>query len=342
MNWSPLHARLHQHLKESNLLPAGAKLIMAVSGGQDSVCLSRLMLDLQRHWQWSLAIAHCHHGWPGDEEIAAHVQTLGAQWQLPFYLCRAASSLPETENAARRWRYDTLTHLAEQLDQAYVVTGHTQSDRAETLIYNLVRGAGTAGLGSLTERRSLSNKVKLVRPLLTITRQETGEFCRQFNLPVCLDPFNQQMRFKRNQIRQQILPHLRTLNTQADKHLAQTALILQDENDYLEAIAQQYLQQALTPQQHLHRLVLQPLHIALQRRIIRQYLQQVLPKMPTFAQISATVELLHGCNGDRLSTLPGKIQLQVMGEWLVPEALKSNLPKSTNNQDHYPPQAKDY
>ena len=304
---------------------------MAVSGGQDSVCLSRLMLDLQSRWQWSLAIAHCHHGWPGDEKIAAHVQTLGAQWQLPFYLCRATSSLPETENAARRWRYDTLTHLAAQLGKAYVVTGHTQSDRAETLIYNLVRGAGMAGLGSLTERRSLSGKVMLVRPLLTITRQETGEFCRQFNLPVCLDPYNQQMRFKRNQVRQHILPQLQTLNTQADKHLAQTAVILQDENDYLEAIAQQYLHQALNPQQHLHRLTLQPLHIALQRRIIRQYLQQILPKMPTFAQITATVELIHGFNGDRLSTLPGNVQLQVMGEWLVPEVPQSIFPKSTNN-----------
>nr|WP_232314935.1 tRNA lysidine(34) synthetase TilS [Picosynechococcus sp. PCC 7003] len=300
---------------------------MAVSGGQDSVCLSQLMLDLQSHWQWSLAIAHCHHGWPGDDNIATHVQTLGAQWQLPFHLCCAGTSLPETENAARQWRYQALTHLAAQLGKAYVVTGHTQSDRAETLIYNLVRGSGMAGLGSLTAWRSLSDKVMLVRPLLTITRQETGKFCRQFNLPVCLDPYNQQMRFKRNQVRQQILPQLRTLNTQADKHLAQTAVILQDENDYLEAIAQQYLHQTLNPQQHLHRLTLQPLHIALQRRIIRQYLQQILPKMPTFAQITATVELIHGFNGDRLSTLPGKIQLQVTGEWLVPKAPQSNSPK---------------
>ncbi|MBV5259833.1 tRNA lysidine(34) synthetase TilS [Synechococcus moorigangaii CMS01] len=320
MNWSPLHARLHAHLKVVDLLPQKAKIVVAVSGGQDSLCLGRLLLDLSPHWHWSLAIAHCHHGWPGDAIIAAQVESLVAQWQLPFYLCHPESVLPKTENAARQWRYQALTHLAKQLQATYVVTGHTQSDRAETLIYHLARGAGTAGLGSLIERRSLDPAVTLVRPLLGITRQETAAFCQTFALPISLDPYNQQLRFKRNQVRQQVLPQLRKLNAQADRHLAQTALILQDENDYLEAIARHHLSQALNPGKHLHRLALQPLHIALQRRIVRLFLQQLLPKMPTFEHISAVVTLIHGANGDRVSTLPGGYQLQVVGDWLIPES----------------------
>jgi tRNA(Ile)-lysidine synthase len=321
MTWGNLHGRLHGHLKASGLLPQGETLVVALSGGQDSLCLGKLLLDLRPHWDWTLAIAHCDHGWPGDQQIAARVETLAHQWQVPFFLCRPQSPLPEQENAARQWRYQALVDVTAKLQGRYVVTGHTQSDRAETLIYNLARGAGMAGLGSLTEMRSLTRDITLVRPLLKITRQETGTFCQEFNLPVCPDPYNHQLRFKRNQVRQQVLPHLRHLNAQADKHLAQTAHILEDENDYLEAIAQQYLQENIkysNGQIQLHRLPLQPLHVALQRRIVRQYLQQLLPKMPSFAQITATVRLIHGANGDRPSTFPGNIQLQVIGPWLVP------------------------
>ncbi|WP_024546178.1 tRNA lysidine(34) synthetase TilS [Picosynechococcus sp. NKBG15041c] len=318
MTWSALHGRLHRQLKISGLLPPGKTLVLAISGGQDSLCLGRLLLDLQPHWQWSLAIAHCDHGWPGDHQIATQVATLAAQWQVPFYLCRPEVPLPETENAARQWRYGVLGDLTEQLRGQYVVTGHTQSDRAETLIYNLARGAGTAGMGSLNAVRPLKADVTLVRPLLGITRQETADFCQKFHLPVCPDPYNHQLRFKRNQVRQQVLPKLRELNTRVDKHLAQTALILQAENDYLEAIAQQHLQQTLNGQNHLHRPPLQPLHLALQRRIVRQFLQQILPKMPTFSQITDTVRLIDGANGDRLGSFPGNIQLQVVGHWIIP------------------------
>lgn len=319
MTWSLLHARLHSHLKASGLLPRQSKILMAISGGQDSLCLGRLLLDLCVHWQWSLAIAHCHHGWPGDDRITTQVQSQAGQWQLPFYLCRAEPRLPETEDAARQWRYQALIDLAQQYAIPFIVTGHTQSDRAETLIYNLVRGAGTAGLGSLTERRPLGEDITLVRPLLNVTRQETGRFCEQFHLPISLDPYNRQLRFKRNQIRQETLPQLRQLNGQADKHLAQTAVILQAENDYLEAIAQKHLEQVLNSQKHLHRVPLQSLHIALQRRIMRQFLQQILPKMPTFGHITAATQLIFGANRDCLSTLPGGIQLRVEGEWLIPE-----------------------
>ncbi|MEB3226677.1 MAG: tRNA lysidine(34) synthetase TilS [Synechococcus sp.] len=331
MIWSPLHARLHSHLKATELLPQRTKILMAISGGQDSLCLGRLLLDLCVHWEWSLAIAHCHHGWSGDDLIASQVECLAEQWQLPFYLCRATPQLPETENAARQWRYRTLTDLAQEYRIPFIVTGHTQSDRAETLIYNLVRGTGTVGLGSLTAQRPLDAKVTLVRPLLNMTRQETGDFCQKFQLPVSLDPYNQQLRFKRNQIRQQTLPHLRQLNRQADKHLAQTALILQAENDYLEAIAQQHLEQALSSDNHLQRFPLQSLHIALQRRIIRQFLQRILPQMPTFSHIIAVTQLISGANRDCVSTLPGSIQLRVEGEWIISESTASAKPCPSEN-----------
>ncbi|MGB2925116.1 MAG: tRNA lysidine(34) synthetase TilS [Limnothrix sp.] len=317
MGWSELHARVHQHLKQSSLLPSGANLLVAVSGGQDSLCLGRLLLDLQSKWHWRLAIAHCDHGWVMDDQIAAHVQNIAAEWQLPFYLCKAEQAIPETEAAARQWRYRQLQTLACQENFAYIVTGHTQTDRAETLLYNLARGSGTTGLGALTWRRSLTAELMLVRPLLATTREETATFCEQFSLPVYLDSYNENLEFARNRLRKKVFPQLKKINAQAEQHFAQTAEILYGENDYLEAIAAEYLQALSNKDQALSQPKLRLLHPALQRRVVRQFLQKNLLKMPTFQQIEAVIALIIAPNKSRTSSFFGNVSFVVKDNWIM-------------------------
>ncbi len=319
LNWSTLHAAVHQCFKQDlvlPILPVRRRLLIAVSGGQDSLCLGQILLDLATRWDWDLAIAHCDHGWSMDGGIADHVAQVAARWQLPFYLRQAAQPIQETEAAARHWRYQQLTELAiaEQFD--HIVTGHTLSDRAETLLYNLSRGAGMAGIAALTWQRQLTPELSLIRPLLGVTRAETAAFCAEVQLPIYLDPYNQNLKFARNRLRQQIMPQLQTINPQAEKHLAQTSEILHQENEYLEAIATQHLQTTLNDQQHLHRPALQKLHPALQRRVSKQYLQQLLPTMPTFNHIEALTQLITAPNKSRTSSLPSNLQLYVDHPWI--------------------------
>jgi tRNA(Ile)-lysidine synthase len=139
MPWTPLHSQLHQCLLDRQILPVGAKISIAVSGGQDSLCLGQLMRDLQSRWHWQLAVAHCDHGWTQDIGIAERVAQVAARWLLPFH-CETTANLPETEAAAREWRYQALERIAQTTGSTYLVTAHTQTDRAETLLYNLVRG----------------------------------------------------------------------------------------------------------------------------------------------------------------------------------------------------------
>jgi tRNA(Ile)-lysidine synthase len=177
-DWTELHARLHRTLRQRQLLPAHQRLLVAVSGGQDSLCLVQLLLDLRAHWHWQLAIAHCNHRWrPDSDDNAAHVQSLAQNWQLPYYSA-TATDLKATEAAARKWRYEVLTQIAQAQGYSTVVTGHTQSDRAETLIYNLLRGSGMEGLQALAWQRELAPNLGLVRPLLEVTRSETEQFCQ--------------------------------------------------------------------------------------------------------------------------------------------------------------------
>ena len=320
-DWSIWHARLQQRLKQQPLLPRQAKILIAVSGGQDSVCLAKLILDLQSLWNWHIAIAHCDHGWSTDAGIAEHVKQIATNWDIPFYL-EQAQNLKETEAAARKWRYQALQKIAEREGFGYVVTGHTKSDRAETFLYNLMRGAGTDGLSSLDWQRNLTEQIFLVRPILDLTRSETAAFCDKFALDLWIDAANSNLKYARNRIRQQLIPYLQSdFNPQVENCLVQTAELLQADKECLEKQARELLAQVISlDQTRLNRLELGLLDLALQRRIIRQFLPSVLGCQPNFQQIEAVRILIDAPNKSQTSSLRKGITAIADRDWIVFES----------------------
>lgn len=326
-SWTPLHARLHRTLRQRQLLGKHRHLLVAVSGGQDSLCLMKLLLDLQPKWKWRLVIAHCNHRWFSDTGIAEHVQQIAQTWNLPFYLKTATLSPTETEAAAREWRYQALIEIAQERGFQDIVTGHTKSDLAETLLYKLIRGAGADGLRAMTWQRPLTPELQLVRPLLNVSRAETFQFCQQFQLPIWEDAANQDLNYARNRIRTDVLPYLKThFNPQVETTLAQTAELLRADVEYLENAARQLLQQAMAPTgwdqpeatpTGLNRTALRTIPLALQRRVMRQFLQRTIPRTPTFEQIEALTNLINAPNRSRTSSLPGGATAEVEGEWIL-------------------------
>ena len=151
--WSKWHERLHKTLKsQSNLLPFGSSLLLAVSGGQDSMVLLKLILDLKRIYEWKLHIWHGDHGWhENSKQISLELEQWCIDKKIPFYCSRTNKKSISTEQEARDWRYQNLIAQAKFLSKQcpslpckYVLTGHTGSDRAETLIMNLARGTKLA------------------------------------------------------------------------------------------------------------------------------------------------------------------------------------------------------
>ena len=318
MPWTSLHSQLHQSLIDRQLLPTGAKVLIGVSGGQDSLCLGQLLRDLQSRWKWQLAVAHCDHGWLQDIGIADRVEQVTTKWMLPFH-CETTANLPETEAAAREWRYQALVRIAVQTGSTYLVTAHTQTDRAETFLYNLVRGAGADGLCAMNWHRQLTPTIKLVRPMLEINRTQTGEFCQEYQLPVWEDAYNHDLKYARNRLRKEIIPRLAAdLNPQVESHLAHTAELLRADVEYLESLARDWYQQAIDEQGvKLDRVVLQSIPLSIQRRVIRQFLAQSLAKMPNFSQIEATIVLINAPNRTRTSTFSDGLAAEVYGKWIV-------------------------
>jgi tRNA(Ile)-lysidine synthase len=322
--WTLYHARLHQVLRalrdtrkgSRQLLPKNERLLVAVSGGQDSLCLMRLLLDLQPKWGWELAIAHCNHRWRADAaDNVSYVEEIAQTWQVPYF-CKTAAEIPSNEAAARAWRYQVLAEMAIAGGYGAVVTGHTQSDRAETTLYNLLRGSGADGLQALSWQRELVPGISLVRPLLDMTRTETADFCQLFHLKVWEDSTNQDLHYARNRIRQELIPYLQThFNPQVEQALAQTAELLTTDVEYLEQTALGLLQKACS-QSGLSRSVLQPMPLALQRRVIRQFLQKILPTAPGFDQVEKLVKLITAPNRSQCDPLPGGAIAQVEGDWI--------------------------
>ncbi|NET02889.1 MAG: tRNA lysidine(34) synthetase TilS [Sphaerospermopsis sp. SIO1G2] len=322
MTWTQLHAQIHRTIRARNLFQPHANILVAVSGGQDSLCLIKLLLDLQPKWSWNLAIAHCDHCWREDSLANAnHVKSLAHSWNVPFYLKTATNPI-NSEAAARGWRYQSLTSIAQINNYDYIVTGHTSSDRAETLLYNLMRGTGADGLQALTWQRQLTDKIMLVRPLLEVTRHQTGEYCQDFNLPIWEDSTNQDLQYARNRIRNQLLPYLKAnFNPQVESHLAQTAELLQAEVEYLEQISHQLRLEASGKGEkgdlRVNRHLLKKQPLALQRRVMRQILLEILTDAPNFEHIEKITALITAPNRSQTDPFPGGAIARVEGEWIL-------------------------
>jgi tRNA(Ile)-lysidine synthase len=336
--WTPIHNQFHKTLLHRNLLPKNKRLLVAVSGGQDSLCLIKLLIDLQSKWGWNLAIIHCDHRWRTDSQANAnYVENLANTWEIPYYQ-KTADVISKTEADARKWRYEVLGEIAINYNFNYVVTGHTASDRAETLLYNLIRGSGSDGLGSLPWQRPLFetgdikgespiSNLLLVRPLLEITRSQTLAFCHEQNLTIWEDSTNKDLHYNRNRIRAEIIPLLRQFNPQVEINISQTAELLKDEIDYLEQTAQEWRNKVLfvpvtdtenQPEKTwgINRHLLREAPLAIQRRVMRQILMEILPSKPNFEHIEKMINLLRAPNRSQTDPFPGGVIAQVENPWI--------------------------
>lgn len=315
--WTCYHSRLHQTLKDRQFLPKNSKILIAVSGGQDSLCLAKLCSDLQLKWQWQISIVHYDHGWALDEGLADHVEKIAHDWGIEFYLEKASQKIPENEAQARKYRYEGLINIATKYEFHYLLTGHTLSDRAETFLYNLIRGAGMEGLSALHWTRKLTENITLVRPLLNFTRSDTLAFCEQLQLPIWEDKYNEDKKFARNRLRLDLIPDIKKeFNPKIEQHLAQTAEILRTDVEFLTMEAEKLFNLAYSDG-NLTRSILKDKPLSLRRRVVKIFLAQKFKTMPNFEQIEAVVRLIEAPNLDRTSSLHQGYFAQVIQDSIV-------------------------
>jgi len=237
--------RLRLHLESTNLIPPGSRILVAYSGGPDSTCLVHVLHALG----YDLVAAYLHHGQrsEADKEMAlcaAFADELG----VPFVSGRAdvprmAEDLKiGIEEAGRKARYEFLRQAAHRLECDLIATGHTLDDHVETVVFNLTRGAGMAGLAGIPDSAN-----GIVRPLLKTPRAETQEYCQTLGLWTAHDPANDDVRFSRVRVRRNVLPELALINPDIRNALDRTAELMREEDAFLNAAAAAALEQCEIP-----------------------------------------------------------------------------------------------
>ncbi len=204
----------------------GERLLVACSGGPDSVALAGLLADLRVPLQLTLTLGHVHHGrrasaWQ-DEAVALRV---GALFDLPVLVAGLTPMGAGNEAALRHGRYRALGQLAAKCGANAIATAHTAEDQTETVLLALFRGTGLRGLRGMPERRPLSPGLTLVRPLLRVERSSLHKYCHRRTLPYALDPSNADLGLRRNAVRA-ALESLRGVFPQLDRAVSRAAEIV--------------------------------------------------------------------------------------------------------------------
>lgn len=285
------------------LLPPGSRVLTAVSGGCDSICLLHLLWTKREEWGLEVSAAHYEHGIRGEASLrdAAFVEDFCRARGIPCAVehgdvpAFAREQGLGIEEAARRLRYAFLEHTADQLGCDRIATAHNADDNAETMLLNLVRGSGLRGLGGIPPVRG-----RIVRPLLRVTRQEIEEYLRENGLPHVEDASNADERYRRNRLRQRVLPVLRELNPALAHSLGDTAALLRQDEDCLASLAddfiEKYYQNDSLPTKELREL-----HPAVASRVLRRLCERSLERK----HVEETISF---CRGSELGflDLPGQ------------------------------------
>ena len=303
-------------LKEiKKYLPPGARVVVACSGGADSVALADAVWQLRDECGYKIAVMHVEHGLRGDEALrdAAFTENFCAERGLAF-ACRhvkagayAQAEGLSVEDAARKLRYRELWQYVDELGADYLLTAHHAGDQAETVLMQLLRGSGTAGLGGMQVQAG-----RLIRPLLFVQRSEIEAYCRKRNLSFCHDSTNDDVRYTRNRIRKELLPYLQQqFNPQLVTALGQSAQLAAMDNAFACHHAQKFYGEYVTVNGKFLECGAEKLPAefeAVSMRVIRLMWEQKAERGSElgFEHIKAVLRLLQNGSSGKAVMLPGK------------------------------------
>ena len=268
-------------IKEHHLIPCHSAVVVAVSGGADSVCLLHVLKTISETIEtFGLVVAHLDHSLRSSSaQDADFVATLCRQWGIPYVGTRldvaalARDAGIGLEEAGRDARRCFLQHVASGHGGAVVALAHHLDDQAETVLMRAARGCGVSGLAAMRWKND-----PFIRPLLGVGRQEIEQYLLTRQIAWVDDESNRELRFQRNRIRHRVLPQLQIFNTQAASHLAELAERVALEESYWQAVLQNWFETHVKHDAggvYLPIAELQACHPALRDRLLRDGLRSV-------------------------------------------------------------------
>jgi len=234
-----LENKVKKYIKENGLIREGDKVLVALSGGPDSVCLLNILYNLKDDLKISLGVAHINHMLRGEDadKDEKYVKRVCEKIGIPCYIKRVDVNAYSSENkmssemAGRKVRYDFFEEILKKYKYNKIATAHNANDQAETIIFRLIRGSGLEGLGGIKNFRD----EKIIRPILCLSRFEVEQYINEKKIEPRIDKSNFEKTYNRNKIRLDILPYIKeNFNKDIIQTLNRTAVLLQKDNEFLE------------------------------------------------------------------------------------------------------------
>ncbi len=233
-------------IRKFSLVPPGSKVIVALSGGPDSVALLSVLLELKNGLQIEVEAVHVNHMLRGEESFRDEefVKELCRRLKVPLTVKRVnvldVSKGKNVEAVARELRYKALYQVLKERKGDLVALGHTASDLVETVLLNLTKGTGLKGLRGFLPKRDV-----FIRPLFEVKRREVEEYLKERGIPYVVDSSNLKTDFERNLVRLKVIPHLREINPSLEEAFLRSSEILRGVEDFVSSEVEKLLKRFL-------------------------------------------------------------------------------------------------
>ena len=285
--------KVFSYLEENHMIIPGECVVVGVSGGADSVCLLFLLAEYRKQKNFDLHVVHIHHGIRKEaDEDALFVEQMCEELGIPFSCHRidvpqiAVEQKISTEVAGREARYRSFYQTAAEHNATKIVVAHNKNDNAETVLFHLFRGSGTGGLSGIAPVRKGEGDTTIIRPLLSLEREEIEAYLKERNIFWRVDATNQENEYTRNRIRHHILPFAEQEVAQgAVDHIVRSAQMLKETEDYLAEQTRKVLQQVARGQGRLEIAGLTAYPPLIQKRVLFAVAKEFSPTGKDISQI---------------------------------------------------------
>lgn len=316
--------KVRETIEKYNMFQAGDKVVVAVSGGPDSLALLHALQELKGIWSLKLSVAHFNHRLrPEASEEARYVSSLADRLSVPVYIGEgdvaryAGEHKLSTQVAARELRYDFLSSVLEKTGSNKLALAHQADDQAETIVMYFLRGPSPKGLAGIPPVRG-----KIVRPLIETGREEIEQYLQANRLEPVIDPSNFQKVYLRNRIRLELMPVLKEYNPNLPARLVKAAELFRDEDNYLEEETSRCWEKLCS--RHQDRILIdyegyQPLAAAVKRRLLRRCFHELTgtSKDLGFEQVDRIYHRLEAPDKGKKLELPGGVWVQYSGVHVI-------------------------
>lgn len=339
--------KVEKFANECNLFKPHDKLLIACSGGPDSIALVDILLKLRIKYELDIIVAHAEHGIRKESSLndAQYVKTYCEQRNIPFFmehlnvLKHLKTEKLSVETLARKLRYQFLRKIAKRENATKIVTAHHLNDQAETVLQHLLRGAGPAGLSGM---KAVNGDI--IRPFLCLYRKEIEAYCSVENLNPCLDETNNSLDYERNRIRLDLLPRLEEYNPQIVTAICNSAKIIAQEHDFIDYYVKDFYTQKtnvnINEQNNTEITIgisdLKKEHKAIRTALYRYIIQKLQSNLEniSFVHIDKIDKFLYNGHTSSVLQLPQNLYVNISYDQFIFTKQNTNLNKSIEKEQN--------